>query len=302
MTDTNDGHTTMNAKNIHTAAVLGAGTMGNGIAQVLATTGITTRLYDVAPGQVERGLSNVKANLEKGVAKGKVTQGDMDAALKRLSGTTDLKEAITGVQCVIEAVPEKLELKQSIFQELGDALGADVLLATNTSSLPITRIASVAKHGERVVGMHFFNPVHIMKLVEVVETPKSSAAAVTCALELSKRMGKDPIRVKDSPGFASSRLGVLIGLEAMRMAESGVASPADIDKAMTLGYGFPMGPLELTDLVGLDIRMAIAEYLSKELGSRFEVPAILKEKVQRGELGKKSGKGFYEWKDGAAVR
>ena len=158
----------MNAKNISTAAVLGAGTMGNGIAQVLATAGITTRLYDVAPGQVERGLANVRSNLEKGVAKGKVAQADMDAALKRLSGTTNLQEAIVGVQCVVEAVPEKLELKQTIFQELGNTLGPDVLLATNTSSLPITRIASVTKHGERVVGMHFFNPVHIMKLVEVV--------------------------------------------------------------------------------------------------------------------------------------
>ncbi|MFO1009846.1 MAG: 3-hydroxyacyl-CoA dehydrogenase family protein [Planctomycetota bacterium] len=292
----------MNAKNISTAAVLGAGTMGNGIAQVLATAGITTRLYDVAPGQVERGLANVRSNLEKGVAKGKVAQADMDAALKRLSGTTNLQEAIVGVQCVVEAVPEKLELKQTIFQELGNTLGPDVLLATNTSSLPITRIASVTKHGERVVGMHFFNPVHIMKLVEVVQTDKSSDAAVQCALELSKRLGKDPIRVKDSPGFASSRLGVLVGLEAMRMVESGVASAADIDKAMTLGYGFPMGPLELTDLVGLDVRMSIAQYLSKELGSRFEVPAILEEKVKRGELGKKSGRGFYEWKDGAAVR
>ncbi len=292
----------MNAKNISTSAVLGAGTMGNGIAQVLATAGITTRLYDVAPGQVERGLANVRSNLEKGVAKGKVAQADMDAALKRLSGTTNLQEAIVGVQCVVEAVPEKLELKQTIFQELGNTLGPDVLLATNTSSLPITRIASVTKHGERVVGMHFFNPVHIMKLVEVVQTDKSSDAAVQCALELSKRLGKDPIRVKDSPGFASSRLGVLVGLEAMRMVESGVASAADIDKAMTLGYGFPMGPLELTDLVGLDVRMSIAQYLSKELGSRFEVPAILEEKVKRGELGKKSGRGFYEWKDGAAVR
>ncbi|MBI5365336.1 MAG: 3-hydroxyacyl-CoA dehydrogenase family protein [Planctomycetes bacterium] len=292
----------MNAKNLQTAAVLGAGTMGNGIAQVLAMTGITTRLYDIAPGQVERGLANVKTNLDKGVAKGKVAQGDMDAALKRLSGTTNLKEAIAGVDCVVEAVPEKLELKQTLFQELGNALGADVLLATNTSSLSITRIASVTKHSERGVGMHSFNPVHIMKLVEVGETERSSAAAVACALELARRMGKDPIRVKDFPGFASSRLGVLVGLEAMRMVESGVASAADIDKAMTLGYGFPMGPLELTDLVGLDVRMSIAEYLSKELGARFDVPPILKEKVQRGELGKKSGKGFYEWKDGAALR
>jgi 3-hydroxybutyryl-CoA dehydrogenase len=292
----------MNAQTIHTAAVLGAGTMGNGIAQVLAMHGITTRLYDVAPGPIERGIAMIRTNLEKGVAKGKVAQADADAALKRLTGTQDLDEAIRGVQCVVEAVPEKLELKQTLFEKLGAALGPDVLLATNTSSLPITRIASVTPHPARVVGMHFFNPVHIMKLVEVVETGKSSQEAVACAVELSKRLGKDPIHVKDSPGFASSRLGVLIGLEAMRMVESGVASATDIDKAMTLGYGFPMGPLELTDVVGLDVRLAIADYLHKELGERFAPPHVLREKVQRGELGKKSGKGFYAWSENGPIR
>jgi 3-hydroxybutyryl-CoA dehydrogenase len=294
--------TNMNATDIRTAAVLGAGTMGNGIAHVLATTGITTRLYDVAPGQIERGLASIRSNLEKGVAKGKVTQADADAALKRVSGTTNLAEAVAGTQCVVEAVPEKLELKQSIFEQLGAQLGPDVLLATNTSSLEITRIANVTKHPERVVGMHFFNPVHLMKLVEVVQAEKSSERALQCALDLSRRMGKDPIRVKDTPGFASSRLGIIIGLEAMRMVEQGVASPADIDKAMTLGYGFPMGPLELTDLVGLDVRLSIADYLLKELGPRFDPPALLREKVKRGELGKKSGRGFYEWKDNAPQR
>ena len=182
------------------------------------------------------------------------------------------------------------------FQQLGTHLGPQVLLATNTSSLSISRIAAVTPHPERVVGMHFFNPVHIMKLVEVVEADKSSNAAVEAAMALSTRMGKDPIRVKDAPGFASSRLGIAIGLEAMRMVQEGVASPADIDKAMVLGYGFPMGPLQLTDLVGLDVRLNIAEYLYKELGDRFLAPEILREKVAKGELGKKSGKGFYEWK------
>jgi 3-hydroxybutyryl-CoA dehydrogenase len=193
-------------------------------------------------------------------------------------------------------LPEKLQLKQEIFQQLGTHLGPQVLLATNTSSLSISRIAAVTPHPERVVGMHFFNPVHIMKLVEVVEADKSSNAAVEAAMALSTRMGKDPIRVKDAPGFASSRLGIAIGLEAMRMVQEGVASPADIDKAMVLGYGFPMGPLQLTDLVGLDVRLNIAEYLYKELGDRFLAPEILREKVAKGELGKKSGKGFYEWK------
>jgi len=288
---------TLQASQIRTAAVLGAGTMGHGIAQVLAQCGIEVRLYDIAAGAVEKGLSAVRANLEKGVAKGKVTTADRDAALARITGTTKLEEAIALVQCVVEAVPEKLELKQKLFAELGAALGGDVLLATNTSALPIARIASVTPRAERVVGMHFFNPVHIMSLVEVVTTERSSEAAVATAVGLARRMGKEPIVVKDSPGFASSRLGVLLGLEAIRMLESGVASAEDIDKALTLGYGHPMGPLRLTDLVGLDVRLSIADYLAKEFGERFAAPALMREMVQRGELGKKSGKGFYEWKD-----
>ncbi|SRR5258706_6207069 len=288
---------TLQASQIEIAAVLGAGTMGHGIAQVLATSGVEVRLYDIAAGAVEKGLSAIRANLEKGVAKGKLTAGDRAAALARISGTTKLDEAIAGVQCAVEAVPEKLELKQELFAELGAKLGAHVLLATNTSSLPISRIASVTPNAERVVGMHFFNPVHIMALVEVVVTERSSESAVASAVGLGRRMGKDPIVVKDSPGFASSRLGVLLGLEAIRMLESGVASAEDIDKALTLGYGHPMGPLRLTDLVGLDVRLAIADYLAKEFGERFVAPALMREMVQRGELGKKSGKGFYAWKD-----
>ena len=286
----------MRSEDIHVAAVIGAGTMGHGIAQVLATAGIETRLFDVAPGMVERGLGAARANLDKGVAKGKVDAKVRDAAVAKLSGTTKLEEAVQGAQCAIEAVPEKLELKQSIFADLGARLGPDVLLATNTSSLSVTRIAAVTPHPPRVVGMHFFNPVHIMKLVEVVAGDRSSEEAVTAAMDLSRRLGKDPIRVKDSPGFATSRLGVLVGLEAIRMLESGVASAADIDKAMTLGYGFPMGPLELSDLVGLDVRLSIAEHLAKELGPRFEPPNLLREKVKKGELGKKTGTGFHDWK------
>ena len=286
----------MRNEDIRTAAVLGAGTMGHGIAQVLAMAGIETRLYDLDAAAVERGIGAVRANLDKGVAKGKVEPAARDAALARISGVSSLAEAAEGVQCAIEAAPEKLDLKQSLFAELGKRLGPDVLLATNTSSLSVTRIAAVAPHPARVVGMHFFNPVHLMKLVEVVAGERSSDAAVIAAMDLARRLGKDPIRVRDAPGFATSRLGVLVGLEAIRMLESGVASAEDIDKAMTLGYGFPMGPLELTDLVGLDVRLAIAEYLSKELGPRFEPPALLREKVEKGELGKKSGKGFRDWK------
>ena len=285
----------MNAQDVKRAAVIGGGTMGNGIAQVLAMCGVETRLYDIKMEFVERGIAKIAANLEKGVARGKVEASARDAAMGLLSGTTELGVAIDGVQVVIEAIPEKMELKAALFGELGKSLGADVLLATNTSSLPVTEIANVTEHPERVVGMHFFNPVHIMKLVEVVRGKGSSEEAVEMTVELAKRMGKEPITVVDSPGFASSRLGIAIGLEAMRMVEEEVASAEDIDKAMTLGYGFPMGPLKLTDLVGLDVRLSIAEYLQTEFGERFAPPQVLRDKVARGELGKKSGQGFYDW-------
>jgi 3-hydroxybutyryl-CoA dehydrogenase len=282
------------AEDVRRAAVLGSGTMGHGIAQVLAASGIATRMHDVAQDALDRAAVKVRANLEQGVEKGKVTAEQRDGALARLTTSTDLDHVLEGAEVVIEAVPEKLALKRDVFARLG-RLAPDVLLATNTSSLSITEIAAAAAHPERVVGMHFFNPVHIMKLVEVVRAERSARPAVALALALAVRLGKDPIEVADAPGFASSRLGIAIGLEAIRMVEAGVAAPADIDKAMTLGYGFPMGPLRLTDLVGLDVRLSIAEYLAKELGERFEPPRLLREKVARGELGKKSGRGFYEW-------
>jgi 3-hydroxybutyryl-CoA dehydrogenase len=287
----------MKAESIQTAAVIGAGTMGHGVAQVLAMAGITTRLFDIDEAGIERGLSKIGVNLAKGVARGKVTAEDAAAAEARLSGSTDMLGAVEGVDVVIEAVPEIMDLKKKIFAELGEALGPDVLLATNTSSLPIAEIAAGAKHPERVTGMHFFNPVHIMKLVEVVKTPLSSDESIATSMDLARRFGKDPILVRDSPGFASSRLGLVIGLEAMRMLESGVASAEDIDKAMVLGYGFPMGPLKLTDLVGLDVRLSIAEYLSGEIGPHFAPPQVLRDMVERGELGKKSGRGFYDWSE-----
>ncbi|MDB4453966.1 3-hydroxyacyl-CoA dehydrogenase family protein [bacterium] len=280
---------------IQRAAVLGAGTMGHGIAQVLAMSGIETCLFDISEEAVADGLAKIAGNLDKGVARGKVSEEDKAGAVARLSGAVDLERAIEGVQVVVEAVPERMDLKRDLFGRLGAALGPEVLLATNTSSLSITEIADAAEHPERVVGMHFFNPVHIMKLVEVVRTGRSSDEAAETAIALARRMGKEPIDVRDAPGFASSRLGIAIGMEAIRMVEEKVASAEDIDKAMVLGYGFPMGPLKLTDLVGLDVRLAIAEYLSGELGDRFSPPALLREMVERGELGKKSGKGFYDW-------
>jgi len=284
----------MKAETIQKAAVLGAGTMGHGIAQVLSMAGIETRIFDVQPAGLEKAIASVTRNLDKGVQKEKVTAEGRAQALANLQTTGDMDVAIDGVGVVVEAVPEKIELKREIFARLGE-LPADVLLATNTSSLPVTEIAQAAAHPERVLGMHFFNPVHIMKLVEVVCWEGTSEEATNCAMELSRRLGKEPIHVQDAPGFASSRLGIAIGLEAIRMVEAGVASAEDIDKAMTLGYGFPMGPLRLTDLVGLDVRLAIAEYLQSELGERFAPPELLRRKVAQGELGKKSGRGFYDW-------
>ncbi len=285
----------MNAADIKKAVVIGAGTMGRGIAQTLSMVGVQTTLVDLDPAMLEAAKAQIAANLEKGVARGKVTEDVRDAAMGNLKTATEWKESCPDADAVIEAVPEILALKCKIFSELGDHFGPEVLLATNTSSLPISEIAAAAKHPERVTGMHFFNPVHIMKLVEVVRAEQSSPEAVQTSIDLATRMGKEPISVKDSPGFASSRLGLVIGLEAIRMLESGVASAEDIDKAMTLGYGFPMGPLKLTDLVGLDVRLSIAEYLAKEVGEHFNPPALLRQKVEAGELGKKSGRGFYDW-------
>src|SRR5438309_5504372 len=208
----------------------------------------------------------------------------------------DLAIAVRDADLVIEAVVEELAVKQELFQQLDDLVADTTILATNTSSLSVTRIAEATKRPARVVGMHFFNPVHIMKLVEVVTHTACDPSVIAAVRDAAARMGKTTILVKDTPGFASSRLGVMLGLEAMRMLEDGIASAADIDTAMELGYGHPMGPLRLSDLVGLDVRLKIAEYLHRELGEqKFEPPRILKEKVHRGDLGKKTGKGFYEW-------
>jgi 3-hydroxybutyryl-CoA dehydrogenase len=288
----------VSADEVRTVAVLGAGTMGHGIAQVAAMAGFHVVLRDIAPDLVDQGLARIQTNLDQGVARGKVPEQARSEALARLTGTTDLALAVSRADVVIEAVPEKLDLKREIFTAVERAAPARALLATNTSSLSIAAIAGASTSPGRVVGMHFFNPVHIMKLVEVVTHERALPAAVTLARALGARLGKTPITVKDVPGFASSRLGLVLGLEAMRMVEAGVASPADIDTAMKLGYGHPMGPLELTDLVGLDVRLGIAEYLRQEIGPHFEPPAILRDKVAAGKLGRKTGEGFYRWPGG----
>jgi 3-hydroxybutyryl-CoA dehydrogenase len=287
--------TTRTVSELRTITVIGAGTMGAGIAHVAAMAGHDVQLFDAAAGAAAAGLARIEKNLAKGVEIGKVIAADRDAALGRILPHADLAAACAGTDCVIEAVPEVLELKREIFAAVDRASPEHALYATNTSSLPVGEIAAAVRAPGRLVGMHFFNPVHVMKLVEVVRHTRSDDAAVALAVALAEQLGKTPIVVADSPGFASSRLGLVIGLEAMRMVEQGVASAADIDTAMKLGYGHPMGPLELTDLVGLDVRLGIAEYLAAAIGPAFTPPAVLREKVAAGKLGKKTGEGFYRW-------
>jgi 3-hydroxybutyryl-CoA dehydrogenase len=278
------------------AVVVGAGTMGHGIAQVLAMAGARTTLVDRTKALVEDGLARIRANLDGGVERGKVEPAVRDATLARLDGGTDAGSAAGDADLVIEAVPERLDLKRQVLETVEAAAPAAALLATNTSSLSVSRLQEGRARPGRVLGLHFFNPVHIMKLVEVVHGDATDDAAIDRATAWVRWMGKEPIVVRDSPGFASSRLGVALGLEAMRMLEEGVATAEDIDTAMTLGYRHPMGPLRLTDLVGLDVRLHIAEYLHETLGEeRFRPPEILRRKVDAGELGKKSGRGFFEW-------
>ena len=281
---------------IDVIAVLGAGTMGHGVAHVAALAGADVRLYDLADAVLTRGLDSVKRNLDKGVDRGKVEPGDRDAALRRLTGGTDLGAAVAGADLVVEAVPEKLELKRSLFASVEPHVGPHAILATNTSSLSIARIAEAVQRPQRVIGLHFFNPVHIMKLLEIVVHDGTAPAVLDACRAWGAAIGKECITVKDFPGFATSRLGVCLGMEAIRMVEQGVASAEDIDTAMVLGYRHPIGPLRLSDLVGVDVRMHIGEYLAKELGNpAFEPPELMRRMVAEGRLGKKAGRGFYDW-------
>ena len=282
---------------IETIAVLGAGTMGHGIAQVAALAGFRVILRDVEKEFLTRGLRAIEDNLDKGIRRGKVTEDERDLVLQRIRGAVNLAET-AHADLFIEAVPERMELKRETIREVEQIAEKDFIFATNTSSLSISEIARGAARPERVIGMHFFNPVHLMRLVEIVVGSETSDETIEIARAVGQRMKKEPITVRDVPGFASSRLGVALGLEAMRMLEQGVASAKDIDTAMELGYNHPMGPLRLTDLVGLDVRLSIAEYLHHTLGAEtFRPPEILRRMVAAGKLGKKSGEGFYQWND-----
>jgi len=284
-----------------TVTVLGTGTMGQGIAQVAAQSGHTTRVYDAAPGRASAAVSAIAAQLEKLVAKAKITAGDRAGALNRLSAAISAKDACSGADVVIEAVPEDMSLKVAVFQEVLAGAAPSAIVASNTSSLSITELGARLGAADRTVGLHFFNPPPVMELVEVVRGLGTSEDTLERALRFVKGLHKTPIVVRDVPGFATSRLGVILGAEAMRMLETGVASAQDIDRGMELGYRHPMGPLKLTDLVGLDVRLAILEHLQREIGDQFRPPAILRTMVRAGKLGKKTGEGFYRWVEGQPI-
>jgi len=281
---------------IDTIGVIGAGTMGHGIAQVAAAAGYRVLLSDVDRETLARGIRSIESNLVKGMQLGKLTEADCEKTLAYIHGTTRL-ETLSDADLIIEAVPERLDLKREILRQIESLSTRQFIFASNTSSLSITEIAEASKRPEKVIGMHFFNPVHLMRLLEIVVGELTGQDTVEIVREVGRRLRKEPIVVKDVPGFASSRLGVAVGLEAMRMLEQGVASAQDIDKAMELGYNHPVGPLKLTDLVGLDVRLNIAEYLHRALASEtFRPPELLRRMVSEGKLGKKSGQGFYNWK------
>jgi len=284
-----------------TVLVIGAGTMGRGIAQVAAAAGYRARLFDVSEEQLAAALARIDNSTARRVDKGKMAADERQALLERLERHTDLTEAAAGVSLAIEAVPESLELKVKVLGTVRDAAPPEALLASNTSSLSITALGQQLGEGSRTIGMHFFNPPPAMPLLELVRGLHTSIDTVAAAKAHAKRFGKTAIVVNDSPGFATSRLGVAIGAEAIRMLESGVAGVGDIDQAMELGYRHPMGPLKLSDLVGLDVRLAILEHLHREVGEQFRPPALLRQMVRAGWLGKKVGRGFYRWTDDGPV-
>ena len=270
--------------------------MGGGIAVSFVLAGQSVRLIEGSPELVESAEPRIRASLERAAGR-RERANEVDHLQTLLSFATEHEADVDGqqVDLVVEAVPEDTTLKQKIFSGLESVYGANTIFASNTSSLSITEIASVLKHQDRFVGMHFFNPVPASSLVEVVVGANTSEVTTNRVCELGEAQGLTPIVVQDSPGFASSRLGLTLGLEAIRMVESGVASAFDIDAAMTLGYKHPIGPLKLTDLVGLDVRLAIAEHLASTLGDSFKPPQLMRDMVAAGKLGKKSGEGFYEW-------
>jgi len=284
---------------VKTVAVIGAGIMGRGIAHAAAVGGYRTILEDLLPAALRRAETEIRANLDKAVELGKVAAPDADAAFRRVEYAGSVGEAAREADLVIEAVPEEMESKIEIFTLLDKICRPTTILASNTSSLSITEIASVTYRAKKCVGMHFFNPVHKMRLLEVVRALETDDDTLATAVEVGKRMGKEVVVIKESPGFITSRINAMIGNEAFYMLQEGIASAADIDKALKLGLNHPMGPFELVDLVGLDTRLNILEYLHKSLGEKYRPAPLLVQYVKAGRLGRKSGRGVYEYPEAA---
>jgi 3-hydroxybutyryl-CoA dehydrogenase len=269
--------------------------MGRGIAHAAALGGYRTILEDILPNALRRAESEIRANLDKAVEIGKVSAGDADAAFARLEYASSVQEAAREADLVIEAVPEELESKIEIFTLLDKICRPTTVLASNTSSLSLTEIASVTYRAKKIVGMHFFNPVHKMKLLEIVRALETDDDTLATAVDVGRRMGKEVVVIKESPGFVTSRINAMIGNEAFYMLQEGVATAEDIDKALKLGLNHPMGPFELVDLVGLDTRLHILEYLHKTLGEKFRPAPLLVQYVKAGRLGRKAGRGVFEY-------
>jgi 3-hydroxybutyryl-CoA dehydrogenase len=280
---------------VRTISVIGAGIMGRGIAHAAALGGYRTILEDIMPASLRKAEGEIRANLDKAVELGKVTKQDADAAFGRIEYAGSVEEAARAADLIIEAVPEELESKIEIFTLLDKICAPNTILASNTSSLSVTEIASVTYRAKRCVGMHFFNPVHKMKLLEIVRALETDDETIAAAADVGRRMGKEVVVVKEAPGFITSRINAMIGNEAFYMLQEGVASAADIDKALKLGLNHPMGPFELVDLVGLDTRLHILEYLHRSLGDKFRPCPLLVQYVKSGRLGRKSGRGVYEY-------
>src|SRR6266571_6203324 len=280
---------------VKTVAVIGAGTMGRGIAYAAALGGYRTILEDVMPEKLEQGLAWTRQSFDEGVQRGKVEPAARDAALKRIETARSVQDASREADFLIEAVPEEMELKLEIFTLFDKFAKPNAILASNTSSLSIAEMAAMTYRPELCVGMHFFNPVPKMRLIEMVRAPKTSNETVATCREVGRRMGKEVVVVKESPGFVTSRVNALIGNEAFAMLEAGIASAEDIDKALKLGLNHPMGPFELVDLVGLDVRLSILEYLQQTLGEKYRPSPLLRKYVAEGRLGRKSGRGVYDY-------
>lgn len=280
---------------VTTVAVLGAGTMGHGIAHAAMAAGYRTVLYDVSPAQLGRGQAAIDAVIQKGVELGKVAADDAAAMRGRLRLATVVAEAVREADIVIEAAPENIDLKLSLFRAVEAAAPAHAVLASNTSALSITEMSAVLANPGRMGGMHFFNPVHRMKLVEVVKALDTTAETIAVMEAVSAKMGKETVLVRESPGFITTRINALIGNEAFYILQDGVASARDIDKGLKLGLNHPMGPFELVDLVGLDTRLSILQYLHKMLGEKFRPCPLLEQHVRDGRLGRKVGKGVYDY-------